>query len=222
MASKINKRALVVYSGGMDSRTVLAYALKNYETVDAVSFYYGQRHSKELLAAEKVIEGLEDVHQYFIDAESTFKMVADNALTGKAAVPEGHYNDETMAKTVVPNRNLLFITVASAIAHAKGYDVILLGVHAGDHHIYPDCRPDFIESVRNTIFLSLEGKVELITPFLHFDKGDIVKWGIDHGVDYKDTWTCYKGKAEPCGKCGACVERAEAFEKAGVPDPLLR
>lgn len=145
-----------------------------------------------------------------------------NLLLSGEEIPEGHYNDETMKKTVVPGRNMIFISIMAGYAESVGADTVALGVHAGDHHIYPDCREEFISSVNATVGLSTDGKVKVIAPFQHYDKYDILKigYGLSPVVPYHLTRTCYKDQLHSCGKCGSCQERLEAFGKLMIKDPI--
>lgn len=214
------KKTVCVLSGGMDSAT-LAYLLTSVrDEVKAVSFFYGQRHRKELESAKAIAQMLGIDHKV-IDISFLQELVSNSALTGDIEVPEGHYEDENMKLTVVPNRNAIMANIAIGYAVNIGFDEIALGVHAGDHAIYPDCRPEFITALDAMSKIANFQPVSVYAPFLTFDKGDICRLGTHMGVDYSKTWTCYKGQDKPCGKCGSCQERAEAFIKAGVKDPLM-
>lgn len=212
------KKCIIILSGGMDSAT-LAYYLKDkgYE-LEAVSYLYGQKHSKEIECAKKVAEKLNIPHtivdMFFLGS------LLNSALTNTdEQIPEGHYEAENMKRTVVPNRNMMMATIAHAIGYSKGIKNIALGVHAGDHTVYPDCRPIFIEKLQSLLQTSnADDEIKVITPFLNIDKIDILRIGLKLDVIYGDTWTCYKGEEKPCGKCGSCVERAEAFAKCKARD----
>lgn len=218
----MKKKAIAIVSGGMDSIT-LAYMLshEHYET-HMISFNYGQRHKKEIAYAKKCAEAL-DMRHDILDLSALAPFLTGSALTDSIAVPEGHYASPSMAATVVPNRNALMLAVAYALAVAEGAEVIALGVHAGDHPIYPDCRPAFIHAFHAMEKIATEGyshvDLSLYAPFVSIGKHDIVKLGSELSVPYEDTWSCYKGEERHCGKCGTCIERKEAFELAGVFDP---
>jgi 7-cyano-7-deazaguanine synthase len=221
---------VLLLSGGMDSATLLWQQLTIGRNVLAVSVHYGQRHSKELAAAEKLVKlaredfGDSMVEHMTIPMSWLASVLPGSSQTdGSVDVPEGHYADETMRATVVPNRNMVMLAIANAIGIALGYEFIAYGAHAGDHDIYPDCRQVFVAAMAEAIALSHypETSLRLVTPFIGKDKGDIARIGVELGVPYEFTWTCYKGEEKPCCVCGACVERAEAFEKVGVPDPLV-
>jgi len=214
-------KVVVILSGGMDSTTLLYKALDEYGSgnVHAISFDYNQKHRKELECATASCRKLGISHKV-VDL-SVLSEVAPSALTRDDwDVPEGHYADENMKQTVVPNRNMVLISLAASYAMGLKAKKVLYGAHSGDHDIYPDCRKDFVDALTLTIKLADWHVVELEAPFWDIDKGDIVIIGKTFGVDYGLTWTCYKGKELACGKCGSCVERLEAFEKAGVKDPV--
>ena len=218
---QMNKKAVVVLSGGMDSTTLLYHAIKKHgkENVLAISFDYNQKHSKELFLASITCQKL-DVKRTLINL-SVLNDLAPSALTRKEwDVPEGHYADENMKQTVVPNRNMVMISLATSFAISNKADYLYYGAHSGDHDIYPDCRNEFVIAMENAVKLCDWHEIQLDAPFIAMDKGDIVILGKKLNVDYSLTWTCYKGQEYACGKCGSCVERLEAFEKAGIEDPI--
>jgi|TARA_R100000656_G_C3954589_1_gene128966 7-cyano-7-deazaguanine synthase len=213
------KKAVVILSGGMDSTTLLYDAKHDGYDVSAISFNYGQKHKKELNVATKTCSKL-DINHKILDL-SVLNLLAPSALTREDwDVPEGHYADENMKQTVVPNRNMVMLSLATSYAIAKKADCLFYGAHAGDHDIYPDCRKEFVDAMIKTIKLADWHRVQLVAPYLDIDKGAIVKIGKTLEVDYSLTWTCYKGRELACGKCGSCVERLEAFEKANMKDPI--
>jgi 7-cyano-7-deazaguanine synthase len=220
-----DRRAVAVVSGGLDS-TVMAYSLRaeGYELA-AISFDYGQRHRKELQFAEQVSIDLGaswtliDLH-----AAGLTGILPGSALTDEAvAVPDGHYADESMRITVVPNRNAIMLSIACALAVTRDAEAVAFGAHAGDHFIYPDCRPEFVRAFASMITLAVEGlaTIDIVTPFLAMTKADIVTLGADLHVPFERTWSCYKGGALHCGTCGTCYERREAFAIAHVVDPTV-
>jgi len=213
-------KTICVLSGGLDSTTLLYKLLEEGKEVRAISFNYGQKHSKELEFASKTCVKLGVQHK-IVDISFLKELVNNSSLTSEIAVPEGHYQAENMKSTVVPNRNMIMASIAIGWAVNENFDEVCLGVHAGDHFIYEDCRPEFIEALSVIAHLSNFKPIKIYTPFLNIDKGDIACIGRDLNVDYSLAWTCYKGLDKPCGKCGACQERAEAFAKAGIKDPLL-
>lgn len=217
----MKRRVVVILSGGMDSTTLLYDAKRYYEDVHALSFDYNQRHKKELEFAKKTCEKLKVPHK--IVNLSCLNELAESCLTRKEQeVPEGHYSDENMKQTVVPNRNMVMLALATAYAITLNASKVLYGAHSGDHDIYPDCRPEFVEKLNEAVKICDWRVIEIEAPYLDISKIDILKIGKDLEVDYSLTWTCYKGEDKPCGKCGSCVERAEAFEKNNMEDPLLK
>ncbi|PJC37506.1 7-cyano-7-deazaguanine synthase QueC [Candidatus Peregrinibacteria bacterium CG_4_9_14_0_2_um_filter_53_11] len=203
-------KTLLIYSGGMDSTTLLYKLLADGDEVRCISFDYGQRHKKELEYARRICEEL-GVEHSIIDVRSLNELMQGSALTSDIPVPEGHYEDENMKQTVVPNRNMIFISLAMAQAISLGFERVALAVHAGDHAIYPDCRPIFIQKMQAVAAIANYEKLDVFAPFLTMSKGEIAEVGRELGVPFEKTWTCYKGLAEPCGKCGSCVERGEAL-----------
>ncbi len=213
------EKAVVILSGGMDSTTLLYDAKEKFEKVYALSFNYGQRHSKELEMAKKTCEKLGIDHK-IVDITSIQELLKGSSLTDDIDVPEGHYEQPNMKLTVVPNRNMILLSLAIGYAISLNARNVCYGAHAGDHAIYPDCRKEFVEAMRSVASLCDYEKVKIHAPYLDMDKGDILKRGIELGVDYSLTWTCYKGKEKACGKCGSCIERLEAFKKVGIKDPI--
>jgi 7-cyano-7-deazaguanine synthase len=213
-------KTIVVLSGGMDSATLLYYLKHQGHEVRAISMNYGQRHVRELTAAAELCR-FAGVEHKIADLTGITPLLGQNSLSGRdCPVPEGHYAEETMKLTVVPNRNMILLAVATAWAVSLKYDAVAYGAHSGDHDIYPDCRPAFADALAKAVALCDWHPVRLIRPLIHMDKGEIAKLGASLGVPYQLTWTCYKGGEKHCGKCGACRERLEAFQKAGVPDPV--
>lgn len=209
----MNPSHVVVLSGGLDSTNALALALAMNDgyPVRAVSFDYGQRHLRELRAAERIAHEMKVPHTVI----SLAGLLHGSSLLYAGDVPEGHYAAESMSQTVVSGRNLLF--ASAAIGNVHPGDHLWFGVHAGDHHIYPDCRPDFWDGLRALVRDAYE--VHMVTPFLHATKGDALRLGAANNAPYWLTWSCYKGGEIHCGRCGTCVERAEAFRDALVDDP---
>ncbi len=213
-------QTICILSGGLDSTTLLYKLLAEGKEVRAISFNYGQKHSKELMYAIKTCEKLGVQHKV-INITFLKELVSNSALTSDMEVPEGHYEGENMKQTVVPNRNMIMASIAIGWAVNEDFGEIALGVHAGDHAIYPDCRPEFIEALAKIAWIANYKAISVYTPFINIDKGDIVIQGKDLNVDYSLAWTCYKGQEKPCGLCGSCQERAYAFKKADMIDPLL-
>jgi len=214
-------KTLCVISGGMDSATLLYLAAKEEGDVEAVSFNYGQRHQKELVYAVVQCARLNIPHDV-IDISAITPFIGGSALTDDIEVPDGHYASANMAVTVVPNRNAIMLSIAYGVAVARGIEVIGAAMHSGDHAIYPDCRPAFVEAFDQMQRLAVDGyghpNIRLWTPFINKTKTEIASIGQGLQVDYSNTWSCYKGEEFHCGTCGTCYERKEAFQDSGVPD----
>lgn len=213
-------KTLVVCSGGLDSVT-LAYKVAQEHTLSGlVSFDYGQRHKKEISYAKQCAEDLGTSHAV-IDISHAGAMLSGSALTDDIDVPDGHYAEESMKITVVPNRNAIMLSIAYGIASAQNLDAVATAVHGGDHFIYPDCRPSFIDAFATMQNAALDGlsEIALYTPFLNGDKTDIAAAAGTFNVPIEKTWSCYKGEDIHCGRCGTCVERREALHLAKIHDP---
>ena len=193
----MTQKVVVIYSGGMDSFTVLNKALQQGHEVYALSFDYGQRHVKELKVAAQVCEKLGVSHK-IVDISAINQLIGGSSLTDDIEVPEGHYEEESMKSTIVPNRNMILLSLA----------------------IYPDCRPEFVQKMDDVCRIANYDAVEIFSPYLNNTKIDILTDGLKMGLDYSQTWTCYNGRDKACGKCGACQERLEAFALNKVTDPL--
>lgn len=225
LATDHTARVVVIVSGGLDS-AVLAYLLhRNAVAVTVLSFDYGQRHRTELGYARRVAQALNAEH-HLVDLSGLGRLLAGSALTDRrVGVPDGHYTDTAMRATVVPNRNAIMLDVAVAAAVSGGAHAVAFGAHAGDHPIYPDCRPEFLDVYERTVLTANEGFItpgfRVLAPFIDLSKSDIVGLGAHLGVPFADTWSCYKGGPVHCGTCGTCVERREAFQIAGVADSTV-
>jgi 7-cyano-7-deazaguanine synthase len=215
----MNDKVVVIYSGGMDSFTVLNRAIKDGKQVYALSFDYGQRHVKELSCARAVCKQLAIPHKV-IDISAINELLAGSSLTDNIDVPEGHYEAENMKSTVVPNRNMILLSLAVGYAVSLKASQVYYGAHSGDHAIYPDCRPEFVQKMNDVCQIANYDPVEIFSPYLHQSKIDILTDGLKMGLDYSQTWTCYNGREKACGKCGACQERLEAFKENNAIDPL--
>ncbi|MDV2857907.1 MULTISPECIES: 7-cyano-7-deazaguanine synthase QueC [Oceanimonas] len=213
-------KALLICSGGFDSVT-LAWRLAADNALGALlTFDYGQRHKKEIDAARLCAERL-NVPHLVMDIGHIGRQLSGSALTDDIDVPHGHYSEENMKVTVVPNRNAIMLTIAFGVAAARGLDTVALAVHGGDHFIYPDCRPDFIRLFAEMQAQALDGvaEVALLAPYVNTDKTDIARDAARFRVPVADTWSCYEGGEQHCGRCGTCVERIEAMALAGLKDP---
>jgi 7-cyano-7-deazaguanine synthase len=213
---------IVLVSGGMDSVT-LAHRVRTETAHDEpllfLSFNYGQKHIRELHFAKRAAARLHATHKII-----RLPNLDGSALTDPSTpIPEGHYADESMRSTVVPNRNMILLAHAISIGVHKGARGAAVAVHAGDRDIYPDCRPEFIDAMIATARIANHGFIDpefkIYAPFLHCTKADIVSQGDRLGVPWAETWTCYQGGALHCGRCGSCTERREAFFRASVTDP---
>ena len=209
---------IAIVSGGVDSVTLAYHLNAEGHTLHLLSFDYGQRHSKELRFAGYHARQLDAYHD-ILDLGCMASVWLGNALTDDVPVPSGDYTPESLAVTVVPNRNALMIAVAYALAVTDNDDAVAIGVHSGDHAIYPDCRPEYITAMERAMQLGTDTTIQLLAPFIHKSKTEIVQLGDRLGVPYEHTWSCYKGGAVHCGECSTCVERKHAFKEAGVDDP---
>ncbi|MDK9684458.1 MULTISPECIES: 7-cyano-7-deazaguanine synthase QueC [Pseudoalteromonas] len=215
----MTQKVVVIYSGGMDSFTVLNKALQQGHEVYALSFDYGQRHVKELKVAAQVCEKLGVSHK-IVDISAINQLIGGSSLTDDIEVPEGHYEEESMKSTIVPNRNMILLSLAVGYAVSLKASKVYYGAHSGDHAIYPDCRPEFVQKMDDVCRIANYDAVEIFSPYLNNTKIDILTDGLKMGLDYSQTWTCYNGRDKACGKCGACQERLEAFALNNVTDPI--
>ena len=221
------KKVVMGLSGGMDSATLLGMLLDKGAEIQACHFNYGSKQNAyEDDAVLKIIEyyrqkGFKIQYHHFLVA-SIFSAFQSNLLQSGGEIPEGHYEADSMKLTVVPGRNLIFASILAGLAESVGAESIALGVHSGDHHIYPDCRDSFIRSLRETVKESTDGKVNVIAPLIAEDKTSILRIGyaLQYPVPYYLTRTCYKDQLHSCGKCGSCQERLEAFNNIGKNDPI--
>lgn len=216
-------QALVVYSGGMDSTVALYDAVDVYgaENIAAVSFNYNSKHNEqEYIRALNTTKKLGVKHKRLDIKEISAHLVSHLLIDG-GSIPEGHYEHSTMKKTVVPFRNGIMLAIAAGIAESNDCNIVLLGNHAGDHAVYPDCRPEFIEAFSQAMSHGTYNNVYIKSPFCNLKKTDIVKLGESLKVDWLNTYSCYKGGEQHCGLCSTCYERREAFYLAGVKDPTF-
>ena len=210
------KDGVIIVSGGMDSITLL-YERKD-EIALGISFDYGSNHNAreipfarlhcERLGIRHLVINLSFMHQYF----------KSSLLAGADEIPEGSYDDDNMKSTVVPFRNGIMLSIAVGIAESEGLTKVFIANHGGDHAIYPDCREEFIEAIDAASQAGTYEHVRILAPYTNITKTDIALRGKQLGIDYSETWSCYKGREVPCGKCGTCVERKQALREAGVED----
>jgi 7-cyano-7-deazaguanine synthase len=215
------KKCLVVLSGGLDSTVALYHAVATYgkENVMAVTFNYNSKHNnEEFKRAKKSTKKLGVPHE-LIKIKEVAKFLKSNLLQGGEAIPEGHYAESNMKKTVVPFRNGIMLAIAAGIAESNDCQVLMLGNHAGDHAIYPDCRADFVEAMSAAIRFGTYNSIEIESPFCEISKTDVVKAGKKLKVAFRNTYSCYNGGKVHCGRCSTCYERREAFFDAKVKDP---
>jgi len=212
------KKILVVYSGGLDSYTLLKKAIIENNVVQAVTFNYGQKHAIEISYAESVCKELNIKHE--VIRLNLKDILSQSSLVGNSEIPEGNYDKEKMKLTVVPNRNMVMISVAASLAIRDKLDHLWYAAHSGDHEVYPDCRPEFIAKMAEVISICDYHKINFEAPFMNYTKADIVTEGLRMNVDFSKTWTCYVGGEKPCLKCSSCIERASAFKSNKAKDPL--
>ncbi len=214
---------VILLSGGIDSTTLAYHYNARGYALHCLSFDYGQRHRKELGASAEIARRLGARHDV-LDISSVGSLLSSSGstLVGVGDIPEGHYSAENMKSTIVPNRNAIMLSVAFGVAVAEGAEFVGYAAHGGDHFIYPDCRPAFVDAFRAMEVFSVGCELpNLRAPFLHMTKADLVRIGTNLHVPFTSTWSCYVGEDRHCGRCGTCVERAEAFSLAGIPDPTL-
>lgn len=217
----MKKKALVVLSGGMDSNTVLWYAKEQYDEVHAISFNYGSKHNdRELQFAKRNTDFLNIEHKIIplLFSEWGFR---SNLLKEGGDIPEGHYEADSMALTIVPFRNGIMSSIAVGYAESNKIGHVLLGSHKGDNAQYPDCRYEFSQAFNLAVYIGTGYRVKFISPFNDLMKDEVCERGLELGVHYHNTWSCYRGQERPCLKCGTCVERTEAFYLNKTKDPLL-
>ncbi len=215
----MKSKVVVLVSGGMDSVVALHAAAREHEVVAGLSFDYGSKHNhREIPHARWHCDALGIPH-HVVALDFIGRHFQSDLLCSGGAIPDGHYEEATMKRTVVPFRNGILLAVAGGFAESAGADGVVIAAHAGDHAIYPDCREGFMAAMAEAIRLGTYAGVKLLRPFIHLDKAGIARRGAELGVDFARTWSCYKGGETHCGTCGTCVERREAFQRAGLVDP---
>lgn len=210
------KDSVIVVSGGVDSITML-YEFRERIAL-GVSFDYGSNHNARELPFAEMHCKRQGIPHIVIPLDFMPKYFKSSLLQGAEAIPEGNYDDSNMQSTVVPFRNGIMLSIAAGIAESHGLSYVMLANHAGDHTIYPDCRPQFVDAMSAAIEAGTYVGVKVLAPYTQITKTDIVRRGAALGIDYSQTWSCYKGGEKHCGKCGTCRERIEAFHDAGVVD----
>ncbi|MBQ9201272.1 MAG: 7-cyano-7-deazaguanine synthase QueC [Bacteroidales bacterium] len=213
------KDTLIVLSGGMDSVTML------YDYQDrialAVSFDYGSKHNAREIPFARLHSQRLGIPHLVIPLDFMQRYFRSSLLLGGEAIPEGDYADENMKSTVVPFRNGIMLSVAAGLAESHGLAHVMIANHAGDHDIYPDCRPAFIDSMNQAVQNGTYARLSVEAPYTHLTKTDIAFRGKALGINYAETWSCYKGGEKHCGRCGTCLERREALAVAGIEDSTL-
>ena len=214
-------KAVVIMSGGLDSTTLLYWVLKLGYGPHVLSFDYWQRHKKELDFARRTCKKLGVDHKV-VDLRSIHELLQGSALTSDSVeVPEEHYTHESQKMTIVPNRNAIMLNIAIGYAVSINANKVFYAAHYNDREIYPDCRWEFVQSMNITMKLANDNlRLEIVAPFIHKTKAEIVKIGGELGVPFEDTWSCYKGNEKLCGVCGTCRERVEAFQLNKLRDPV--
>lgn len=222
MAYEKRNRAIVSLSGGMDSATVLAYALESgYNVARAVGFHYGSKHNPRELEAAEALAKHYKVPFSLLDISSAMGMIDSHLMADNPnRIPEGYYEGENMRQTVVPGRNLIFASILAGIAWTAKAQTVFMGIHSGDHFIYPDCRPEFFKHMKLAVESGTDGAVSLAAPFLFGNKETILTYGISVGVPYEMTRTCYTSNEMACGRCGSCQERLAAWVRINQEDPI--
>jgi 7-cyano-7-deazaguanine synthase len=212
-------KVVVLVIGGMDSVAALYDARQNHEVAGALSFDYGSKHNHREIPQAAWHCGSLGIPHRVIRLDFMGQLFKSDLLKTGGTIPDGHYEEESMKKTVVPFRNGILLAIGGGIAESTGAQGLVIAAHAGDHAIYPDCREAFMTAMADSIRLGTYAGIEILRPFIAMTKGQIARRGHELGVDFARTWSCYKGGAAHCGTCGTCNERREAFTMAGLPDP---
>jgi 7-cyano-7-deazaguanine synthase len=212
-------KVVVLCSGGMDSIPVLHWANHEHELVGALSVNYGGKHNDMEIPMAAHHSQLLGIRHEVVTLDFVDRLFNSALLKSGGDVPEGKYEEHNMTSTVVPFRNAIMLSIACGFAESIGAEALAIGAHGGDHTIYPDCRPEFMQAMRDAMRLCTYAKIELICPFQSVPKSAFAAKGAELGVDFSKTYSCYKGGALHCGTCGTCCERRDAFADAGVSDP---
>jgi 7-cyano-7-deazaguanine synthase len=216
----VDRKAIVIFSGGLDSSTLLYHLQAEGYDLRALSVHYGQRHHQQELAAAEVIAGRLRIDRKTLDLTALAEFLGRNSLSDPSVpVPEGPYAEESMRLTTVPNRNMILLSVAIAWAASLKYPAVAFGAHGGEYTPYPDCQPAFADVMDQAARVCDWSPIRVLAPFVHWRKADIVRRGAKLGVPFAQTWSCYQGGPRHCGRCGTCLDRKGAFALSGVPDP---
>lgn len=210
---------MVLLSGGMDSVTAFHETRRRHEVVAALAFDYGSKHNPKEIPFARLHAERAGVPFHVIPLDFINRLFVSDLLTSGGEIPDGHYAEDNMKRTVVPFRNGIMLAIACGFAESVGAEALAIAAHSGDHAIYPDCREPFMRAMAGAMEEGTYARIHLLRPFIDTDKAGIARLGTDLGINYAETWSCYKGGDLHCGTCGTCVERREAFMLAGVPDP---
>ena len=214
-------KVCVLLSGGMDSVAAFYEAHGQHEVVACLSFDYGAKHNAKEIPFAKLHSDRNGVHHQVIPLDFINRLFKSDLLQSGGTIPDGHYAEASMKQTVVPFRNGIMLAIATGYAESVDAEALVIAAHSGDHAIYPDCREPFMQAMATAMGEGTYAKIQLLRPFIAIDKAGIAKRGSELGIDFSETWSCYKGGAIHCGVCGTCVERREAFILAGLPDPTV-
>ena len=211
-------KVCVLLSGGMDSVAAFYEVLGTHEVAACLSFDYGAKHNAREIPFAKLHADRAGVLHQVIPLDFMNRLFKSDLLQSGGDIPEGHYAEESMKQTVVPFRNGIMLAIATGYAESIGTEGLVIAAHSGDHAIYPDCREPFMRAMATAMGEGTYAKIQLLRPFIAMDKTAIARRGVELGIDFSETWSCYKGGEIHCGVCGTCVERREAFILAGLPD----
>ena len=214
-------KVCVLLSGGMDSVTAFYEVLGTHVVVACLSFDYGSKHNAREIPFAKLHADRNGVVHHTIPLDFMNQLFKSDLLKSGGVIPDGHYAEATMKQTVVPFRNGIMLAIATGYAESVEAEALVIAAHSGDHAIYPDCREQFVQSIANAMREGTYAKIQLLRPFIATDKSSIARRGIELGIDFSETWSCYKGGEIHCGVCGTCVERREAFILATLEDPTI-
>ncbi len=212
-------KVCVLLSGGMDSVAALYEVLGQHEVVACLSFNYGSKHNACEIPFAKLHSDRNNISHQVIPLDFINQLFKSDLLLTGGSIPDGHYAEASMKHTVVPFRNGIMLAIAAGYAESIHANALVIAAHSGDHAIYPDCREPFMQAMAAAMSKGTYEKIQLLRPFIHTDKAGIARRGIELGIDFSETWSCYKGGEIHCGVCGTCVERREAFMLACLPDP---
>ena len=214
-------KVVVLCSGGMDSVTALYWAQREHAVAAVASFDYGSKHNHREIPFAREHAAKFGLRHEVVALDFVGRLFSSTLLKGGDAVPDGHYEAENMRQTVVPFRNAIMLSIAAGLAESIGAEGLVIAAHGGDHVIYPDCREEFMHAFAEAMRTGTYAGIKLLRPFIAMNKAQIAAEGAQLGIDFSHTWSCYKGGAVHCGKCGTCVERREAFALASLPDPTI-